>query len=183
MPQQIDYNYAGGQPATAPAPAAAPARPKTVDLAFWLLIASVAFLIIRIPVGLAILNSAGYAAALEANHEGTYFIVDVPGTIEMRTPSMIYPPLLMAAITLLSAIFIRKGHNWARILLAVFAALSLLVAVVMMLVEVPVMAAVLMSLAAAVLTLAATVLVFLTPSGAYFRLMGQYRRGKNLGQA
>ena len=166
-----------GAPWQAPGqPMPAPARPKTIAVAFWLLIAAAAFLIIRIPVGVAVLNSAGYAEALQASHEGTYFIVDVPGTIAARMSSMIFPPMIMAAITVLAALFIRLGHNWARIVLTVFAVLSALLMWPMFSVDTPVMPAVLMSLAAALLTVAATVFLYLAPSGAYFKSMKQYRR-------
>lgn len=162
-------------------PVPAPARPKTVAVAFWLLIAAAAFLILRIPVGVAVLNSAGYAEALQASHEGTYFIVDVPGTIAARMPSMIFPPMIMAVITVLAALFIRLGHNWARIVLTVFTVLSALLAWPMFAVDTPVMPAVLMSLVAVLLTVAATVFLYLAASGAYFKSMKQYRRAGKSG--
>ncbi|MBD7996359.1 hypothetical protein H9639_13725 [Arthrobacter sp. Sa2CUA1] len=174
---QQGTNY-GSSTGAGPAPAgaaAAPARPKTVDLAVKMIIAALVVSIIAIPTGIAVLNSEEYQAAL-FDEFGYY--VDVPATVASGITFLIIAGVISAAISLLIAFFIYRGHNWARIVLTVFTVLSLINLRSLFADGVPVMSSALMSLAAAVLMLAATVVLYLAPSGRYFTAMKQYRKGK-----
>lgn len=176
-PQGNNYNYnayAGGQ--GAPAPAASPARPKQVDISFWLLIASLVLSLISIPVGIAFLNSPEYRAKAEeqlAAAPGA--AIDVDTVIASGVIFLVVVAVISLAVSLLVAIFIRKGHNWARILLTIFAVLSLLNFV-------DLSASNLVAIAATLLTVAATVLLYLNPAPEYFTQMKQYRQSRKFGQ-
>lgn len=176
-PQSNNYNYnayTGGQ--SAPPAAASPARPKQVDISFWLLIASLVLSIISIPVGIAAMNSPEYRATVEKQ------MADMPGTavsaddaIAAAVVLLVVIAVISLAVSLLVAIFIRKGYNWARIVLTIFAVLSLLNFV-------DLSAANLIAVAATLLTVAATVLLYLKPAPEYFTQMKRYRQSKKFGQ-
>lgn len=177
LPPSTDYSYnafSGGQ--SPAAPAAAPVRPKQVEIAFWLLIASLVLSVISIPVGIAVLNSDDSRALMQSQFEGSGLTVDVDATISAATSVLIFMGIVSSAISLLVAIFIRKGHNWARILLTVFAVLSLLNLVDLSVGNLP-------AVAGTLLTVGATVLLYLAPSPAYFTAAKQYRQSKKFSQA
>lgn len=169
IPQGYNYNsYSSGQVPAAPA---APVRPKQVDLSFWLLIASLVLSVVGIPMGIAAVNSPAYRAQLESITDQAAGGLDMDAAIATATIMLVVIGILSVAVSLLIAIFIRKGHNWARFLLAVFAGLSLLNLVDLSLAN-------LTPILATLLTLTATILLFLAPVPAYFKGMKQYRQAK-----
>lgn len=177
VPPTTNYNYnayTGGQdPAV---PAAAPVRPKQVEISFWLLIASLVLSVISIPVGIAVLNSDASRDLMQSQFDGTGLTVDVDATITAATAVLVVVGIISSAVSLLVSIFIRKGHNWARIVLTVFAVLSLLNLTDLSVGNLP-------AVAGTLLTVAATVLLYLAPSPAYFTAAKQYRQSKKFGPA
>ncbi|WAP51542.1 hypothetical protein OL239_17420 [Arthrobacter sp. ATA002] len=177
-PQENNYNYnayTGGQ--SAPAPVASPERPKQVNISFWLLIACLVLSVLTVPLGIAGLNSAEGRETLEnqlqQQNPGNLTVDDV---ISASTAFLVIVAVLNVAVTLLVAFFIRKGHNWARILLTVFTVLSLLALVVPG-------GLTPLGIAGMVLLLAATVLLYITPAPEFFKAMKQYRISRKFGQA
>ncbi|MCQ1956838.1 hypothetical protein NNX39_10025 [Arthrobacter sp. zg-Y826] len=81
--------------------------------------------------------------------------------------------IICLAITLVAAIFIRKGHNWARILLAVYTGISVLTLITNI---------GLLGWWAVLALVIATVMLFRKPSPQYFQAMSQYRQHKMLKQ-
>lgn len=160
MPQGSSYNYnayAGNQAAATPD---APARPKQVSISFWILLVSVVLSVLSVPLGIAGLNSDASREAMEeqlANAPGGSAGVTVDDAIAAGTVLLVIVAVLSVAITALVAFFIRKGYNWARIVLTVFAVLSLLALLV------PGTATAL-SIAGTVLVVAAAALLYVTPA-------------------
>ncbi|WP_341395621.1 hypothetical protein [Arthrobacter sp. G119Y2] len=176
-PQENNYNYnayTGGQTPDAPA---APVRPKQVEISFWLLIASLLISVVSVPLTIAAFNSPESRAETEAELQRQNVAgLTVDDAIAATVAFLVITAVISVAITLLVAIFIRKGHNWARIVLTVFAVLSLLSLLVPS-------AATALGIAGMVLILAAAVLLYVTPAPAYFAAMKQYRHAKKFGQA
>ena len=180
-PQDTNYGYtAHPQVSAAGAP---PARPTTIEAAFWMLVGAALLLIIRIPAGIAVLNSEEYQAELEAEFEASGYIVDVPATVASGTSFLVLAGIVSAAVLLLCAILSRIGQGWPRILLAVVTVLSLLNLRVLATDDVPVMAMVLLTAGSVLLTLVATVLLFLKPSSGFFKARKQHRQAKALNPA
>ncbi|MCC9198466.1 hypothetical protein QNO08_02565 [Arthrobacter sp. zg-Y820] len=176
QPQNNNFNYnayPGGQ--SAPPPASIPARPKQVDISFWLLIASLVLSIISVPFGIAALNSPEARATAQRQLEAQGAAVDLDAAIAAGTILVVVIAVISAVVTLLVAIFIRKGYNWARIVLTVFAVISLLNFT-------DLSAANLVAIVSTLLTIAATVLLYLNPAPAYFNQMKQYRLSKKFAQ-
>ncbi|WP_156929980.1 hypothetical protein [Arthrobacter sp. 35/47] len=108
------YSYQAAQPAGYAYPssasmpeAARPPLPREVNLAFWLIIAAGALNFVTTLLG-------SGAAAGPAGTEGLGIGIAV------------FVGVLTTGIYVLLAVFIRKGHNWARITATVLAALSLI---------------------------------------------------------
>lgn len=177
-PQENKYNYnayTGGQ--RAPEPAPNPERPKQVNISFWLLMACLVLSVLTVPLGVADFNSPEGRQAVEQqlqdqNPSG----LTVDDVISAGIAFLMIVAVLNVAVTLLVALFIRKGHNWARIVLTAFAVLSLLALLVPS-------AASPLAIAALILLLAATVLLYINPAPEFFRQMKQYRQAKKFGQA
>ncbi|UWX97417.1 hypothetical protein N2K95_01600 [Arthrobacter zhaoxinii] len=169
--------YAGAQPAaqTPATPGAAPARPKTVEMAFWLLMAAVALVLIRIPVGIMAVKSEKHKEEIasifgEANIPW-WSSEEISGYVSAG----IFTGIILTGIALLS----RMGFSWPRIVLIVVVILSAMNTRVQFFASViTVYPAAWVTLVSVLLSLAATVLLFLTPSNHYFKSMGQYRKGK-----
>ena len=176
--QDTSYNaYAGGQPA---AHTPAPSRPKTVETAFWLLMAAAALVLIRIPVGIMAVNTDKHKTYIENGLGPDNVPIWVAGEISGYVVSGIVTAVILAAIALLS----RMGLGWARIVLivvVVFTALNARVQFFASLVTVYETAWV--TLASVLLSLAAAVLLFLKPSNNYCTSAGAYRKGRKLSQA
>ncbi|WP_342022989.1 hypothetical protein AAE021_14295 [Arthrobacter citreus] len=169
--------YAGDRPAV---PAIAPARPTTVEAAFWLLLAAAALVLIRIPVGIWAVNKEEHKSFIENGLGPDNVPIWVGGEISGYVWSGVITAVILAAIAMLS----RMGLGWPRIVLVVvviFTTLNTRVQFFASLVTVYETAWV--TLASVLLSLAAAVLLFLKPSNAYFRSTGAYRKGRKLSQA
>ncbi|MCC3280428.1 hypothetical protein LJ754_14855 [Arthrobacter sp. zg-Y40] len=182
MSQETSYSNSGGfQPATpAPAKAMAPARAKTVETAFWLLLAAAATVLIRIPVAIVTANQDRYKSQMERSLGPENAEIWANNQIEGFTTAGIITALILIALALLS----RMGHGWPRIVLIVVVVLTALNTRVQFsgsLVDVYEVAWV--TLVSVVLTLAATVLLFLKPSSDYFKARKQHRKSKAAAQA
>lgn len=152
------YAQAGAPYAKAGAPAGPlvpPQRPKQVDSAFTLLMVILGLTVLSVPAGILLANAAG---------------PDVPMAGVMI---LVVLGMICLAITLVAAIFIRKGHNWARILLAVYTGISVLTLVANV---------GLLGWWAVLALVIATVMLFRKPSPQYFQAMSQYRQHKLLSQ-
>ncbi|MFZ3453706.1 hypothetical protein [Arthrobacter sp. 7Tela_A1] len=171
MPPANNYSYNAYSSGQTPAAPPAPVRPKQVDLGFWLLIAAAALSVISIPVGLAWLNSTDYQDQVL----GTGITQsDLDAIISITIVTTIFFAVISIAISLLVALFIRKGHNWARIVATVFAVLGLinltgagaggLVAVTTIL--------------GVLLPVAAVILLWMKPSTEFFNASKAYRQFK-----
>jgi hypothetical protein len=177
MPQgNYNYNaYTGG--GGTPEMPAAPVRPKQVEISFWLLIVSLLISVVSVPLTIAAFNSPESRAATEAELQRQNVAgLTVDDAIAATVAFLVVTAVISVAITLLVAIFIRKGYNWARIVLTVFAVLSLLSLLVPS-------TATPLGIAGMVLVLAAAVLLYVSPAPAYFAAMKQYRQAKKFGQA
>ncbi|MDM7990768.1 hypothetical protein [Arthrobacter sp. zg-Y877] len=174
MPPNYNYGaYSSGQPANPPA---APQRPAAVERGFWLLIASAVASLLGLLLALPELTSDETRSELARQSGLSAAEVDTAVTIGLVTAITI--GLVSVAVSVLFAIFARKGHNWARIVITVFAALSLLT-----LIGIDGSAAGILSLISVLLTVAAVVLFFTKPASAFFAQMKQYRQAKALGYA
>ncbi|GAA1344016.1 hypothetical protein [Arthrobacter roseus] len=111
-PQASGYNYPGGAPET-PAADKGPA-PKQVDMAYWLILAAGALTLI---------------SAIIAQMT----MPDLPGMSSNMVAAAGIVGLIFAiisvAIYVVLAIFIRKGHNWARITATVLASINVVIQV------------------------------------------------------
>ncbi|CEA09789.1 hypothetical protein BN1051_03162 [Arthrobacter saudimassiliensis] len=151
-----NYNYAGNPYAGMPqAPAAEPVRPRTVELAFWLVIAS------------SVLNILNYFLTLN-------YVTEMSGGAVV-TGAAAGGFIFGTAIRIALAALARQGQNWARIVLTVFAALSL-TGLLGLFVAGPL--AGLTGLLAIATFVAAAVMLFLKPSNEFFTASKAYRQAK-----
>lgn len=176
-PENNNYSYnayANGQASGPPAAAAAPpARPKQVDSSFILLMVTLALTVLSIPVGIATLASDENKAAMQAQYEAQGLVLDVDAAVFAGSILLVVMGVICVAITLLVALFIRKGHNWARIVLTVYTALTVLTFFT---------GTNLLGWWGILTLLLATVPLYLKPVPAYFAEMKRYRQSKKLGQ-
>ncbi|WAP51778.1 hypothetical protein OL239_18955 [Arthrobacter sp. ATA002] len=166
-----------GGPVAAPA---APARAKTVGIAFWLLVAAAAAVLIRIPVGISAVNSDEYKAELEAVFGRN---VIVPNWIASESSAYVWSGIITAAVFAAIAVLIRMGLGWPRFVLVLSVVLTGLNMRVQFTQEPVVTAAAWVTLASVLLALAAAVLLFLPQSGAYFKSVSRGRKNKLASQA
>jgi hypothetical protein len=136
------------------------APPKRVDTAFWLYIAAAALSLVSLIVSLTTTDAT--RTALQDQFERQGVEVD-PATIDAAvaagaTASVVFGLLYLAAYVLF-AFFLRRGANWARIVLLVITALSLL----------DVLSGFGIGALRVILGVVATVLVFTGESNDYFR--------------
>jgi hypothetical protein len=170
--------YDSAPPYGSPQPAAGVPRPRLVDAAFWLTIAAAALSVVSLVVSIATVDllRAETLRELEGQGGGDVLppeVVDgvIIGTLVVGTLFA----LLFAAAYVVFAILMRKGHGWARWLIAAFAALAFF-GVVLTVVAEPGSAGlgVLQFLCLA----AATALVFLPASNAFFNAAAQRREAR-----
>ena len=169
-----DNPYAGAQSAL---PAAAPARPKTVEAAFWLLVAAAALVLSRIPVGVAVVNTDEHRSVI-ANRLGPDNVIPwMAGEIFGYFGFGLVTAVILAAIAALSY----EGHGWSRIVLIVVVIVTALDTRVQFFASlVTVYETAWLALASVLLSLAAAVLLFLKPSNEYCKSAGQYRKGRTI---
>ncbi|MDQ4492045.1 hypothetical protein RBS60_17730 [Sinomonas sp. ASV486] len=155
-------------------------RPVTITLAFWMLVVSAVLPLAGIPAALDWMHTYLRAAILEATApsgraKALTFIEQFNAT---SAPLVWISALVGIAVSVLIALGIRAGMNWVRILLTVFAGLSLLgylgnAAVALMVsipravMFVPPVIVYVFSILSAILYIAATVLTWLRPSNEY----------------
>jgi hypothetical protein len=134
--------------------------PKRVNTAFWLYIAAAALSLVSLIISLTTTDAT--RTALQDQFERQGVEVD-PATIDAAvaagaTASVVFGLLYLAAYVLF-AFFMRRGANWARIVLLVITALSLL----------DVLSGFGVGALRVLLGVVATVLVFTGESNEYFR--------------
>lgn len=167
------YNaYAGNQPAAAPP---APVRPKQVDLGFWLLIAAAVVSVISIPVTISWMNSDGFRDMLAETSTVAISASEMDAIIAISATTTVFFAVISLAVALLVALFIRKGHNWARIVATVFAALGLL-GLTNLAMAGGLM--VLLTVLSVLLPIVAVVMLWMKPSTEYFNGAKAYRQFK-----
>lgn len=155
------YNYGGNPYAGMPqAPAAEPARPRTVELAFWLVIASSVLNILNYFLTLDYVNEMSGGAVVTGAAAGGFIF----GT----------------AIRIALAALARQGQNWARIVLTVLAVLSLTGLLGGLFLAGPL--AGLTGLLSIATFVAAAVLLFLKPSNEFFTASKAYRQARKFAQ-
>lgn len=167
--------YREAAPYGSPEPATPVSRPKLVDAAFWLAIAAAVVSLISLLVSFATIDEARQRALRQLEEQGQSDVLS-PEAIEATLVGSLVVgtlfALLFAAAYVVFAVLMRKGHGWARWLIAAFAALAFF-GVVLTLALDPA------SLGLGVLPLlclaAATVLAFLPRSNAWFAAMAQNR--------
>ncbi len=174
MPESYNYGaYSSGQPAPQ---ATEPARPAAVDRGFWLLIASAVVSVIGAIVSIIDLGSDESRSELAQTSGLTSAEVDT--AIAVGTVVALVIAVISVAVSVLFAIFARKGHNWARIVITVFAALSLFG-----LIGTDGSAGGIITLVSIILPIVAVVLFYTAPASAYFNQMKQYRQARKMGYA
>jgi hypothetical protein len=136
------------------------APPKRVNIAFWLYIAAAALSLISLIISLTTVDASRSALEQQLERQGT--TVD-QATLDAAigatiTASVVFGLLYLAAYVLF-AFFMRRGANWARIVLLVITALSLL----------DVLSGFGVGAVRVLLGVIATVLIFTGDAGPYFR--------------
>jgi hypothetical protein len=155
--------YPAGGAAASGGPAAAPsAPPKTVNIAFWLYVVGAVLSVISGIITLATIGSQRDQAleavrnSDQANGQNAQSVVDA--IIAGATVWAIITLIFWAVTFVLFAYFMRRGANWARIVLTVLTALSLL----------NVLAGYGVGFLQFAATVVALVLIWLRPSNEYF---------------
>ena len=131
----------------------AAAAPKQVNTAFWLYIANAALSLVLLIIALASVGTV--TAQVQQSTGGKLSGAAVGASI---TVSVIFGILYIAAYVLF-AVFMRRGANWARIVLLVVTALSL----------VGIVSGYGIGAVRVVLGVIATILIFIKPASEYFR--------------
>lgn len=129
------------------------AAPKQVNTAFWLYIASAAVSLVLLII--AVSTAGTVAAQVQQSTGGKLSGAAVGASI---TISVIFGILYIAAYVVF-AVFMRRGANWARIVLLVVTALSLF----------GILGGYGVGAVRAVLGVIATILIFIKPASEYFR--------------
>ncbi len=135
-------------------------------MAFWLLIASAAAVLIRIPVGISAINTDEFKAELDAVFGRN---VIVPNWIASESSAYVWSGIVTALIFAALALLVRMRMGWSRYVLIAATVLTGLNMRVQFTQEPVVTAAAWVTLASVLLALAAAVLLlFLPQSWAYF---------------
>jgi hypothetical protein len=175
------------------APPEPAARPRLVEVAFWLYLVTAALGIVGV-----VLTIIGYGAVraqaidrarreLEAQGQGGVLPQGTfEGILDVAFGVGIALGIIGALLYVLFGIFVRRGANWARIVLTVFAGLAVLGALFTLLsLAVPGIGAGagaaapgsrVLSVTSCLCLIAATVLVWQRPSNDWFRQVKEYRR-------
>ena len=106
-------------------------RPKEVDLSFWLWVSSFVLGLVGLLLFVgefdAIRATAVEEARRQAQLDGTVLDeAQLENIIGIGLVAAVVIGLLVSAVQLLLAVFMRRGRNWARIILAVLGGLSVL---------------------------------------------------------
>jgi hypothetical protein len=167
--------YSAPAPYGSPEPAAPVGRPKLVDAAFWLTVAAAVLSLIGLIVSFATIDEARQQALRQLEEQGQSDVLSPEAIEATLVGSLVIGTvfaLLFATAYVVFGALMRKGHGWARWLIAAFAALAFFGVVVTLILDPA-------SLGLGVLPLlclaAATVLAFLPRSNAWFAAMAQNR--------
>ncbi len=162
-------------------PAEEPPRPKQINQAFWLLIASAVLGLIALPFSLIYVNSPEYLDTLEETLRNAGLEVDsdsLASGVAAGTFSAILTGILGLAVRVALALLVRAGYNWARIIITIFAVFSLIGLIGLFSAGA---ASGVLTLLATLATFAAVVLLFMKPSSEYFTRKKAYRQAKKFG--
>ena len=177
-------NYPGGGQGSIPPQ---PATPNTVTYAFWCWIA--ATVVSLISLGLTLVSPIWDEAAQAARRAGTNLDnVDVAAVITTLKVVTVVVAVVFVAVYLLFAFKMKAGRNWARIVLTVFGALTVLSAftasssrtVVVNGQSFDASGGLWAPYLTGALAAAGIVLMFLAPSNAYFAESKRHRQAKSL---
>ena len=160
---------AGAAPPYGAPPPAAADRPKLVDIAFWLYIAAAVLSVVGILLSVASLGAVREEALRQLEEQGQGEAIPpeaIEGAIWVGFGIGVVFALLFTAAYVVFAILMRKGHGWARIVLAVFAGLAIF----------GVIGGFGIGALQFLCLAAATVLVFLPASNAFFSAAAAQRR-------
>ncbi|MDN3482390.1 hypothetical protein QMA10_10705 [Arthrobacter sp. APC 3897] len=179
-PAQGGYAYQGS-PYGQMTPAEEPPRPKQIDQAFWLLIASAVLGLIALPFGLIYVNSPEYLETLEETLRNAGLDVDsdtLSAGVASGTLSAVLSGVVGLAVRVTLAFLVRAGFNWARIVITIFAVFSLLGLIGLFAAGT---VSGILTLLALLATFTAVVLMFMKPSSEYFTRSKAYRQAKKFG--
>lgn len=180
--QQPGYDQGGpgyGSPALGGPAAAPPAEPKEVTTSFWLWIASIVLGVIGAIV--AFVNVGQITSEVAAASGGAD--VDSSAVTTAITAALVAGAvfaIVIVALQLLFAIFMRKGRNWARIVLTIFGAIGVVSALAGLAggtsttingqtIQTSGPVSIILSLVQAVIIVVAIVMFFRPPANAYFK--------------
>lgn len=144
--------HAGGASQAGSSPAAVPAQ---VNAAFWLYIAGAALSLVALIIALATIGPV--TAQLQRN--GTLSGSAASAAVGVSVTISVVFGILYIAAYVLFAVFMRRGANWARIVLLVVTVLSLF----------GVLGGYGVGAARVVVGVIATILIFIKPASEYFR--------------
>lgn len=149
-------------------PASPEPPPQQVQLSFWLWVASVVVGLVGTVLGLADVETIRAQAEEQATASsgGQLDQAAVDAIITFSIVVGIAIGVLFTVATLVFAVLMRRGRNWARILLAVIAGLSLLSSGISLPNATAVV--VVVTVLGLVVTLAAVILMFLRPANEWF---------------
>ena len=179
-PAQGNYAYQGN-PFGQSAPAEEPARPKQVNQAFWLLIASAVLGLIALPFALVYVNSPEYLDTVEETLRSAGLDVDseaLSNGVAAGTLTAVFSGILGLAVRVALALLVRAGYNWARIIITIFAVFSLFGLIGLF--STGTLSGII-TLLATLATIAAVVLLWMKPSSEYFTKKKAYRQAKKFG--
>jgi len=151
-----------------PGSAVRPAVPSHVNIAFWLYVAAAALSIVSLIISLATLGPQREAAQRQLEASGqpvsgsTLDAIITAGVVI----SVIFA-IIWVAVYVLFAFFMKRGANWARIVLTILAALSLL----------NILSSYGVGALQALAAIVATILIWLRPANEYFQAVKASKQG------
>lgn len=144
--------------------ASRPPAPSTVNAAFWLYIAGAALglvsIIVALVIGLVRLQSGGFPDGLPTGTDVSPTVLSTALAVGLALGLVV--GLVSIAAYVVFAVLMRRGANWARIVLTVLSAVALVSGLVGLLVLN------LLNLLVSVLVVVAAVLLWQRPSNAWF---------------
>ncbi|MCU1584990.1 MAG: hypothetical protein JWM49_1546 [Microbacteriaceae bacterium] len=139
---------------------AAPAAPQQVTTAFWLYIATAAISLVSLIVGLVTIGSSRAEIQRQMQAQGLQLSDSaINASVAVGIAITVIVGILYIGAYVLFAYFMRRGANWARIVLLIITVLSVF----------GILGAYGLGAVRAVLAIIATVLIFLKPANDYFR--------------
>jgi hypothetical protein len=152
-----------------------PARPKQVNMGFWLLVGSAVLGLLTLPFAISFIdNLQGVAREANVELDSAFISTAIAGS----TFSTVLSGIFALAVSVGLAFLVRAGFNWARILVTIFAAFSLF-GIFDLFFTGPI--AGVLTLAQILVTVGAVVLLFMKPSNEYFARKKAYRQAQKFG--